>query len=283
MVTEHYRDEQVTLLLGDALETLRTLPDASVDCVVTSPPYYGLRDYGAPGQYGLEATPAEYVATMTAVFREARRVLAADGTLWLNIGDSYYSAKGNPVGLDRRQQARRGFVRPLDGSGLPYPRKSLLMIPARVAIALQDDGWTLRSEITWHRTTAAPEPTARDRPWRTTERVYLLAKQPRYQYDRAALGDAGAGDVWVIEPERTGASSGHTAPFPIDLPLRCISAGCKPGGLVLDPFSGSGTTGGAALRLGRRYIGIDNNPAYHDLALRGRLAQTALGFGDPAA
>jgi DNA modification methylase len=273
--TEHYRDEQVTLLLGDALHVLRTLPDGSADCIVTSPPYYSLRDYGTPGQYGLEPTPAAYVATMTAVFAEARRVLADDGTLWLNLGDSYYSAKGSPVGGDRKQKARRGFVRPLDGSGLPFPRKSLLMIPSRVAIALQDDGWTLRSQITWRRTTAAPEPTAKDRPHRTTEQLFLFAKRPQYRFDRAGL--AGAEDIWTIEPDRTRASDGHTAPFPVDLPTRCISAGCRPGGVVLDPFSGSGTTGAAARHLGRHYVGIDINAEYHDLAVK-RFEQTTLNF-----
>lgn len=279
MTAPYYADDQVTLLLGDALDVLRTMADGSVDCIVTSPPYYSLRDYQVPGQYGLEPTPAAYVETMRGVFAEARRVLADDGTLWLNLGDSYYSAKGNPVGPDRRQQARRGFVRPLDGPGLGFPRKSLLMIPARVAIALQDDGWTLRSEITWRRTTAAPEPTAHDRPHRTTERLFLFAKQPRYRFDRAAL--CGAEDLWTIEPDRTRA--GHIAPFPIDLPLRCISAGCRPFGVVLDPFSGSGTTGAAARQLGRRYVGIDLNPEYHDLAIP-RFAQGAFDFfGDGAA
>lgn len=277
----YYSDDTVTLLLGDALDVLRTLPDASVDCIVTSPPYYSLRDYGTEGQYGLEPTPAGYVETMRIVFAEARRVLVDDGTLWLNLGDSYYSAKGRPHGQDSKQAARRGFLRPLDAPGLGFPRKSLLMIPARVAIALQDDEWTLRSEITWRRTTAVPEPTALDRPWRTTERLYLFSRGPRYWFDRTPL--AGAEDVWVIEPDRGRDSGNHAAPFPIELPMRCIQAGCKPGGTVLDPFSGSGTTGAAARHLDRRYVGIDLNPAYHELA-KGRFAQSVFFFGaDPAA
>lgn len=273
MTTEpYYRDDQVTLILGDALETLRTLPSGSVDCIVTSPPYYGLRDYGVPGQYGLEPTPQEYVATMTAVFGEARRVLADDGTLWLTVGDSYYSAKGRPVGGDSKQRARRGFDRPLDRSGLGYPRKSLLMIPARVAIALQEDGWTLRSEIIWRRPDAMPEPTARDRPARTTERIYLLTPGPRYHYARTAPS---ASDVWTIGTDRAAGSAGHAAAYPVEIPARAITAGCRPGGVVLDPFSGSGTTGEAARRLGRRYIGIDLSTEYHDLA-RDRVAQGVL-------
>ncbi|MBL0780233.1 DNA-methyltransferase [Streptomyces albidoflavus] len=274
MTTAYHQDEQAALLLGDALDQLRTLPDGSVDCIVTSPPYYGLRDYGAAGQLGLEETPALYVDRIRAVFAEARRVLAATGTLWLNLGDSYYSAKGRPTGVDRRQRARRwAGPRPLDQSGLPYPRKSLLMIPARVAIALQEDGWTLRSEIIWRRPDAAPEPTARDRPRRTTERVYLLTKSARYHYSRE---DAGAStDVWTIGTDRAAASHGHVAPYPEALAARCIAAGCPPGGLVLDPFSGSGTTGAAARHLGRRYIGIDISATYHDLA-RARFAQGVL-------
>ncbi|MGA5208991.1 DNA-methyltransferase [Streptomyces pseudogriseolus] len=269
----YYRDDEVTLLLGDSLEALRTLPAGSVDCIVTSPPYYGLRDYGTPGQYGLEETPAAYVDTMRAVFAAARRVLADDGTLWLNLGDSYYSAKGRPHGADTKHHARRGFLRPLDQSGLGFPRKSLLMMPARVAIALQDDGWTLRSEITWRRTTAVPEPTAKDRPWRTTERLFMFSKYPSYWFNRAPV--AGHEDVWTIEPDRGLDSGSHTAAFPIELPTRCIEAGCRPGGTVLDPFSGSGTTGAAARRLGRKYVGVDLNPAYHDLA-RERFAQGVL-------
>ncbi|PRX95594.1 DNA-methyltransferase [Allonocardiopsis opalescens] len=277
-MSTYFADEQVTLLLGDALEQLRTLPDASADCCVTSPPYYGLRDYGAEGQYGLEATPDEYVQRLRAVFAEVRRVLDPAGTLWLNLGDSYYSAKGAPVGADRSQRARRwDAVRPLDRSGLGYPRKSLLMIPARVAIALQADGWTLRAEIIWRRPGAQPEPTAHDRPGRSTERIYLLAAGPRYHYDRSAPGSDT--DVWTIGTDRAAASHGHTAPYPLALPLRAIAAGCKPGGTVLDPFSGSGTTGDAARRLGRNYIGIDINPRYHDLAVA-RFAQGVLDLGD---
>jgi DNA modification methylase len=292
-VTEHYRDEQVTLLLGDTLETLRTLPAASVNCIVTSPPYFG--------QYGLEPTPAAYVETMRGVFAEARRVLADDGTAWINLGDSY------------------------------GPNKQLQLIPSRIAIALQDDGWIVRNDVIWHQTNAMPEP-HKDRLSSRYEHVILLAKSERYLFDldpirepvteftvkyaqRAvapaarglyrdakpwtngkqdgldALGGAhvrshpngrNPGDVWAIanRPNKTGRVS-HFATFPIDLPIRCISAGCRPDGVVLDPFSGSGTTGAAARHLGRRYIGIDLNPDYHDLA-RERFAQGVFDFG-PAA
>lgn len=274
----YYSDERVSLLLGDAVTQLRAMPDRSVDCIVTSPPYYSLRDYEVDGQYGLEPTPSEYVSTMSRVFREAKRVLSDDGTLWINLGDTYYSAKGASTGVDRRQSARRGFARPVDRSGLGFPRKSLLMIPSRVAIALQDDGWTLRSDITWCRPKAQPE-VAADRPSRRTERLYLFAKSVRYHYDRTVPG--ASTDVWEIGQDRSRDGQGHRATFPLELPARCIQIGCKPGGIVLDPFSGSGTTGDAALRLGHKYVGIDIKADYHDQAITKRFAKAGR-FGSAA-
>lgn len=269
----YHQTEQVTLLLGDAIEQMRGLPAASANVIVTSPPYYSLRSYDFDGQYGLEDTPAAYVDQMRQVFAEARRVLADDGTLWLNLGDTYYSGKGASTGLDRKQRARRGFARPVDRSGLGLPRKSLLMIPAKVAIALQEDGWTARAEFIWNRVDPLPE-VAADRPARQTERVYLFAKSTRYVYDRSVPG--ADTDLWSIRPDRSAKSAGHCAPYPIELARRCIAIGCQPGGVVLDPFSGSGTTGEAALQLGCRYIGIDGNAAYHEQALDLRFAQGVL-------
>jgi DNA modification methylase len=324
-VTEHYRDEQVTLLLGDTLETLRTLPAASVDCIVTSPPYYGLRDYGTAGQYGLEATPATYVETMRGVFAEARRVLADDGTLWLNLGDSYAYPPGSAGRQGSTgQRADREFTAESRPGTRSVPPKNLLGMPWRVALALQDDGWILRSEIIWAKRNLMPE-AVKDRPTRAHEQVFLFAKQPRYFYDADAIrensdpdqeshnqryarqyeahteraaatgqpgnvnsvgihsrpgkGGRNARTVWTIS--QTPNPQAHFATFPIELPLRCVKAGCRPGGTVLDPFSGSGTTGAAARHLGHRYIGIDLNPDYHDLA-RERFAQGVLDFG-PAA
>jgi site-specific DNA-methyltransferase (cytosine-N4-specific) len=320
---EYYRDDQVTLLLGDALEQLRTLPAASVDCIVTSPPYYGLRDYGTPGQYGLEATPAAYVDTLRALFAEARRVLADDGTLWLNLGDSYAAAGGHtdPGGTSALQGRRVQLMQNMPSKPADRPKKSLLGIPWRTAFALQDDDWILRNEIIWHKTNAMPE-SIKDRLSSRHEHLFLFAKASRYSFDldpirephtmrpqrrprghkeRQKLGVLPAqtystsqreepgvdghplgrnpGDVWSI-PTRPYPAA-HFAVFPIDLPIRCIKAGCKPGGTVLDPFSGSGTTGAAARQLGRCYIGIDLNPAYHDLA-RERFAQGVLDFDTTA-
>lgn len=319
--TPYYADDQVTLLLGDALNVLRTLPDASVDCVVTSPPYYGLRDYGTAGQYGLEPTPAAYVEQLRQVFAEARRVLADDGTLWLNLGDSYNNTAAgqnacntNRDGTsDAKQRASEESLgrrkTRLDTSIRP---KNLLGIPWRVAFALQDHGWILRNEIIWHKPNAMPE-SVRDRLSNRHEHLFLLTKSPRYHFDLDAIREAHAapdrktgarafqardlnhqrtatgtytgpdargrnpGDIWEVATRPYPAA--HFAVFPIDLPIRCIKAGCRPGGTVLDPFSGSGTTGAAARQLGRRYVGIDLNPAYHDLAKQ-RFAQGVLDLGE---
>lgn len=307
-MSEYYSDDQVRLLLGDALEVLRELPDEFVDCCVTSPPYFGLRDYGTAGQYGLEATPAQYVETMRQVFTEVRRVLAKDGTCWINVGDSYYSGKGEPTQPDLKNVARRPGKRVLDGPSWGLTRKNLIGIPWRVAFALQDDGWILRNEIIWHKANPMPESVA-DRLSAGHEHLFLLAKSVRYHFDLDAIREPHAaperhagsrafrarnaslprtatgsytgpsengrnpGDVWRIATQPY--PEAHFAVFPPELPTRCIKAGCKPGGTVLDPFSGSGTTGEAARRLGRKYIGIDLNPAYHDLAIK-RYAQGVL-------
>ncbi|MGW2170373.1 DNA-methyltransferase [Streptomyces sp. NPDC001705] len=318
MTSEYYRDEQVTLLLGDALETLRTLPAASANCIVTSPPYYGLRDYGTAGQYGLEETPAAYAETMRSLFAEARRVLADDGTLWLNLGDSYAYPPGSTHRQGKTGQRRDcTFTAETIRGTTALPTKNLIGIPWRVAFALQDDGWILRNEVIWYKHNAMPE-SVTDRLSSRHEHLFLFTKQQRYWFDLDAIREphtmrpqrrprghkerqrlgvlpaqthstsqrdqTGAdghplgrnpGDVWDITTKPYPAA--HFAVFPIELPLRCIKAGCRPGGTVLDLFSGSGTTGAAARQLGRKYTGIDLNPAYHDLA-RERFVQGVLDF-----
>lgn len=272
------------LLHGDCRDTLTTLPDASVQCCVTSPPYWGLRDYGTEAQIGMESTPDAYVAALVAVFREVRRVLKDDGVLWLNIGDC-------------------------------YDNKQLVMIPARVALALQADGWWLRDEVIWHKPRTTPFP-ANDRTVRAHESVFLLAKSERYFFDWAAIEEpaiyAGAvrargkafrlhgaakanhlstaekknayggvdgativvretrraRSVWSINPDPY--LNNHFATMPEALAARCVLAGSRSGDTVLDPFAGAGTTGVAALGNGRSFVGCEANAAYIDMA-RARL------------
>lgn len=338
----YYQDDTLTLLTGDARKLIRDMPDGSVNCIVTSPPYFGLRDYhGNPDQIGLEQSPAEYVEKLTAVFREARRVLADDGTLWLNLGDSYSTYPGNRGASTGINAKRRGEPWPdaPRGSGL-RPPKNLLGIPWRVAFALQDDGWILRNAIVWNKPNATPE-SVTDRLSNRHELLFLFSKSRRYWFDldpireplarpealsegtlfggnNGGTGKIGSsarrggshksvygnvppgrrrpknggtgdhhssthergrnpGDVWSISTRPF--AGAHFATFPVELPRRCILAGCRPGGTVLDPFSGAGTTALAAQELGRKAIGIDINPEYHDIALR-RMSDAPLPFGE---
>ena len=289
------------IIQGDCIEGMRTLPDASVHCCVTSPPYWGLRDYGHDGQIGLESTPEAYVARMVEVFREVRRVLREDGTLWLNLGDSY---KGG---------------------------KQLGGIPWRVAFALQADGWWLRQDIIWSKPNPMPE-SVRDRCTKAHEYVFLLTKSERYFYDAAEIAEkakdpdgfkyeggwdemrkhvepslrlqagncrtengtvphfaAGHGDkrnrrsVWTVTTKPY--SGAHFAVMPPDLVEPCIKAGCPEGGTVLDPFAGSGTTLAVAAELGRNAIGCELNPEYMALAerrIKDARSSVALFEGVPA-
>ncbi|MDT0307210.1 site-specific DNA-methyltransferase [Streptomyces sp. DSM 44917] len=296
-----------TLLTGDALQTLQALPAGTVDCVVTSPPYWRLRDYatgswtgGAPdcphpatatterdghrrcarcearwsdAQVGREATLNEYTDHLRRVFAELHRVLVPAGTVWLNLGDSY-AANSDGYPNSRPGQYRQPAYRPRAG----LPDKNLLGLPWKVALALQADGWLIRNAIIWHKTNAAPFP-VRDRLANRHETVFLLTKQEHHYLDRTPrepgtsttdaepLGKTagGSGDVWSI-PVTPRRRPHHPATSPLQIPLRCIQLGSPPGGLVCDPFSGTGTTGLAALSLGRAYLGIDLNPAYTELA-----------------
>lgn len=183
------------ILQGDALAVLKTLPDESVQCCVTSPPYYALRDYGVGGQIGLEATPQEYIEKLVDVFQEVRRVLRSDGTCWLNLGDSYANDQkwgGHPSGKHRKEL--HTMSRPQRYTGLPG--KNLLMMPARVAIALQEDGWILRQDIIWHKPNCMPE-SVTDRPTTAHEHIFLLVKNEQYFYDAEAIAEPAArsGDI----------------------------------------------------------------------------------------
>lgn len=391
----------VSLHLGDARDVLETLATESVDCVVTSPPYWGTRDYGTGAwvggdstcahsvgrgsnvpqsrqpavtypagaghrrgdlrrcrrcdavredrQYGLEPTIGDYVQNLSGVFREVRRVLRPDGTCWLNLGDCYSANSGGAPtsgwqsGYRGGATTEAGLIRPRAQDAVPP--KNLLGIPWRVALALQEDGWTLRQAVIWHKPNAMPE-SVTDRPASNYEYLFLLVKSRRYHFDLDAIrvplqrpderwypaggaktGPALRGASVRQRHNRTGTASkyhagpepfaghppgpamratgrahtaahprgknpgsvwavptrpypdAHFACFPIDLPLRCIAAGCRPEGQVLDPFSGAATTGLAALHLGRRYIGIDLNPQYHRLAIQ-RLKPHLDSFGE---
>lgn len=347
------------VLQGDALEMLKTLPDESVDCCITSPPYYGLRDYGVEGQIGLEETPELYVQKLVEVFREVKRVLKDDGTLWLNIGDSYWGSGCR--GFDftdvfgEASKIQKGSKGTIDLSNLPklvgnngvYKNKDLIGIPWMLAFALRADGWYLRQDIIWHKPNPMPE-SVKDRCTKSHEYIFLMSKKPHYYFDYEAIQEpskwgecdprAGKGrisydgkrrdggaqnlaqesfvsitdkrnkrDVWE---ESTGIRFGgnkyggngdkhfqtysgnewqgsdkankrdvwsvttkavkeaHFATFPEDLVKPCILAGCRVGGVVLDPFFGSGTTGRVAEALGRRYIGIELNPEYIEISDR---------------
>lgn len=261
----------IEILTGDCREHLRNLPERSVHCCVTSPPYFGLRDYGHEGQMGLEPTPDEFVAGMVAVFAEVKRVLRDDGTLWLNLGDSYNNrtrlrqSSHKPIlHGDKKtwaQSAADGQVRMTitrDG----WKEKDLFGIPWAVAQALRKDGWYLRQEIIWNKPVAKLD-VATDRPRSQHENLFLLSKSKRYVFDGVALPDYAKGSVWTIPA--TGHES-HGAAFPPKLVEPCILAGCATGGTVLDPFGGVGTTGLVADRLRRHAILVELNPAYAEMA-----------------
>lgn len=261
----------VRVINGDCREVLKTLEPGSAHCCVTSPPYFGLRDYGVEGQIGLEATPAAFVDELVNVFREVRRVLVDDGTVWLNLGDTYYSGNGQPKGSDPKSPARnfsRRFYRWQDRPGMGLPKKSLVGIPWKVALALQKDGWVLRSEIIWHRRAAFSRAGVFDRMPVTHETIFMLTKARRYWFGQGQEH----GTVWDIPHEQS--VRGHSAAFPEELVRRCLEAGCPAGGTVLDPFGGAGTTGLVADRLGRNAVLVELNPEHAEMS-KSRVEQDA--------
>jgi site-specific DNA-methyltransferase (cytosine-N4-specific) len=256
--------ETSTLIEGDALAVLRKLPSQVVQCIVTSPPYWGLRDYHIPCQIGLEPTLPEFLANLRAIFAEARRVLKDDGVLWLNIGDGYTSGNRGWRAPDKKNRARAMSVRPDTPVGLKP--KDLLGIPWRLAFTLQDDGWFLRADIIWNKPNAMPE-SVKDRPTRAHEYLFMLTKSDQYLYDRSAIMDTNGRNKRSVWDINTVAYAGaHFATFPPKLVEPCIKASTRPGDFVLDPFFGSGTTGLVANELLRRYVGIELNPEYIALA-----------------
>lgn len=256
----------VRIVQGDCRDMLPLLEDQSAHCCVTSPPYYGLRDYGVEGQIGLEAHPADFVDEMVSVFREVRRVLRDDGTLWLNLGDT--SNNRRRIRTTSHQPSLNGFKEPswAEATKMGLTRLSITTdglkekdafgIPWLVAFALRSDGWYLRQEIIWSKNFGKPEPSTDRLPTRH-EQIFLLTKSKRYHFDRAKLPAYATGSVWEIPPV---GRSDHGAVFSEKVVEPCVLAGCPEGGTVLDPFGGSGTTGLVADRLGRDAILIELNP-----------------------
>jgi DNA modification methylase len=306
---------EAKIIVGDNRQTLKNLESGSVQCVITSPPYWGLRDYGNDDQIGLESDPNAFVEELCKVFDEVWRVLADDGTLWLNLGDSYAGSGKGPAGNlgathdERNMETKHSAIVP---EGLKP--KDLVGIPWRVAFALQARGWYLRSDIIWHKPNPMPE-SVTDRPTKSHEYIFLFTKSPKYYYDHEAIKEPTVTDVGnaqirfggnkygdsddpkhatksgnVYEPSETRNKrsvwtvstkpykEAHFATYPPDLITPCILAGTKEGDIVLDPFSGSGTTGAVALENGRNYIGLELNPEYANLSVN-RIDQAAGMFG----
>ena len=251
---------QWRVMCGDVRVAINSLLTDRFDCVVTSPPYYWQRDYGQDGQIGLEPTISGYVCAIADSMEAVRRVLSDRGTLFLNIADTYYSAKGEPKGVDRKNRARRFGLRAVDAAGLGVPRKTVIGIPWRVALAMIGRGWILRAPIIWRRDAPMPEPTAKDRPWRTYEMVFMFSKSPRYYFCRDGLNEEE--DIWSISSRPRMNRTAHPAAFPDELVERCLDVGCPPGGRVLDPFAGTGTTLVVAAKSGRSATGVDIKPAF---------------------
>ena len=280
---------------------LRNLPDSSIDCCITSPPYFGLRDYGVSGQIGLEETPEAYIAQLVEIFAEVKRILKPKGTLWLVIGDSYAgSGRGksnvNKKGIQPKASYVGDFIKPYRLEG--YKNKDLIGIPWMLAFALRKHGWYLRQDIIWHKPNPMPE-SIKDRCTKSHEHIFLLTKSAKYYFDCEAIQTDTMGtahdktkrkgrktqpttfingirlsggyfpkankrDVWTVctAPEK----EAHFACFPQALIVDCIKAGCPTDGIILDPFMGSGTTAIVARKLNRKYVGFELNPKYMKIA-----------------
>lgn len=256
---------------GDALQVLRQMPDNSYNCAVTSPPYYWLRDYGVDGQIGKEETVEEYVNAIASTMDEVYRVLKSDGVLFLNLGDTYYSGKGESQGIDRKSNKRRFGLRAVDksgGLGIGIQRKSIIGIPWRVAIEMCSRKWVLRCPIIWHREHCLPEH-VKDRPSRSYEFVFMFVKSRKYYFDPEPLIKKKFDeDVWTIAARPKQANGIDTAPFPDELVQRCLDIGCPADGSVLDPFAGNGTTLRVSLASGRSATGIELNPDFCEHAAK---------------
>jgi site-specific DNA-methyltransferase (cytosine-N4-specific) len=254
------------LVQGDAAGVLARLPDGVFRTCVTSPPYWSLRDYNIDGQIGLEASLDAYINALVRVFAQVRRVLKDDGTLWLNIGDSYTSGGRTWRAIDRKNPIRAMDVRPPTPDGLKP--KDLIGVPWRLAFALQKAGWYLRADLIWNKPNCQPE-SVKDRPTRCHEYLFLLSKSERYFYDAAMRRGPNGRNLRTVWDINTRAHpEAHFAIFPESLVEPCLALGTRPADLVLDPFLGAGTSGVVALAMGRRFVGVELNPRYLEIAVR---------------
>jgi DNA modification methylase len=273
--------EDFKCIVGDSRYALTYFKDDTFQCCITSPPYWGLRDYSIEGQIGAEDSLDEYISDLVDIFREVRRTLKSDGTLWLNIGDSYTSGNRTWRDTDKKNAARAMSYRPPTPPGLKS--KDLIGIPWRLALALQDDGWYLRADIVWHKPNCQPE-SVKDRPTRSHEYVFLFSKSEKYYYDHEAIKEPtkektklrNRRTVWSINTE--GFKGAHFAVFPPELVRLCLLAGSKPDSIVLDPFLGSGTVARSCLEHKRKCIGVELNPDYADIAYE-RVSTANRGLG----
>lgn len=267
-----------TVQHSDALEFIKTLPDGCINSIITSPPYFGQRDYGDDAQIGLEETAQEYIDALIAVFREARRVLKKDGTFWLNIGDNFVGATSQHRGGGSQGKTSRYSRKHMNGIpttgrskrnkafyAMGLPMKSLVGIPWRVAFALQKDGWILRCDIIWHRPSASES--VKDRPTHAHEYIFMLSKNQWYYYDRShMLTETGANIQSVWRLTGTPFTGSHCATFPPELIEPVILASCPQLGVVLNPFGGSGTVGVVCRQHQRHFILCDISKGNVELA-----------------
>jgi site-specific DNA-methyltransferase (cytosine-N4-specific) len=273
------------IMVGDARVRLQEIADKSVQCCITSPPYWGLRNYGNDLQIGLEASPDEYVEQLVQVFKEVWRVLKDDGTLWLNLGDNYASNKvGNTNGTYGKVKQKQGINDDTRRRTIPegLKRKDLIGIPWKVAFALQADGWYLRQDIIWSKPNAMPEPIA-DRCVKAHEYLFLLSKSPSYLMNAKDIREQAVDEVslrnrrsvWTIptKPYR----GAHFAVMPEALVEPCVISSTNPNDLILDPFTGSGTVGVVAVKHGRYFVGTEINPEYALIASNRIYKQTTTG------
>ena len=267
-----FLEANVSVLLGDTRELLRHIPDKSVQCCITSPPYWGLRDYGVENQIGSENNIQDYFKDLVDIFHEIKRILRDDGVFWLNIGDSYTSGNRTWRDSDTKNQARGMSYRPPTPDGLKP--KDLIGVPWRLALELQKDGWYLRSDIIWNKPNCQPE-SVKDRPTRSHEYVFLMTKSEKYYFDNESIQVDGSNGikknrrtVWDINTVPF--NGAHFAVFPPELVKICLLSGTKQGQIVIDPFFGSGTVGQVCTLFERKCIGIEIKPDYLGL-IKGRL------------